>query len=147
MKMLTGEWLQAAQHDLDLIEEIIHREDLTHLVAFHAEQAVEKVFKSLLEEDNREFPKIHNLVTLHGLVKNMLPSVMEPIEIDTLNTLNTLYIDSRYPGEFGLLPNGKPTLEDARVFYRFAQDIHANVSDMLAQPTTEDEPGEEITSC
>lgn len=124
---------------MELIEEIIHREDLTHLVAFHAEQAVEKVFKSLLEEYDLEFPKIHNLVTLHGLVKNILSPVMAQIEIDTLKTLNTLYIDSRYPGELGLLPEGKPTLDDAREFYQFAQDIHTSVSDMLAQHPAENE--------
>ena len=137
MNMLTGEWLQAAQHDVDLIEAILHRDDLTHLVAFHAEQAVEKVFKALLEEYDLEFPKIHNLVTLYGLVKNLLPPAMVPIEIETLNTLNTLYIDSRYPGEFGLLPDGKPTLADARELYQFAQELHASVSAMLTQPPTE----------
>ena len=34
------------------------------------------------------------------------------------------YIDSRYPGELGLLPDGKPSLEEAKGFYEFAKNIH-----------------------
>ncbi len=48
-------------------------------------------------------------------------------------------IDSRYPGEFELLPDGKPTIEDAGEFYQFAQNIHTSVSDMLAQTSSENE--------
>jgi hypothetical protein len=35
--------------------------------------------------------------------------------------------ESRYPGELGLLPNGKPTLEDAREFHDFAAAIYNDV--------------------
>lgn len=56
-----------------------------------------------------------------------------------VDTLDKLYIDSRYPGEFGLLPDGKPTMEDARTFYRFAQEIHASVSEMLQTSVSEHE--------
>jgi len=37
--------------------------------------------------------------------------------------LGDLYIDSRYPGDLGLLPNGKPTLADVKEYYEFAKDI------------------------
>lgn len=140
MKTLTREWLRAAHNDLDVIEEIIHREDLTHIVAFHAQQCVEKVFKTLLEEYEKELPKIHNLGTLYGLVEAYLDSeTRRDINVPLLKRLDELYIDSRYPGEFGLLPNGKPTMEDARTFYRFAQDIHDSVSEMLQNPVSEHE--------
>ncbi len=140
MKTLTREWLQAAQNDVDVVGEIIHREDLSHIVAFHAQQCVEKVFKGLLEEHEKELPKIHNLGTLYGLIEEYLDSETRgEIDISLLKRLDELYIDSRYPGEFGLLPDGKPTLEDAGTFYQFAQDIHTRVSDMLEQPPTESE--------
>ena len=42
MKTLTQAWLNAARDDLLTIEELIDIEHLTHIVAFHAEQAVEK---------------------------------------------------------------------------------------------------------
>mgnify|MGYP001371865132 CR=1 FL=1 len=65
MKVLTQEWLKASRDDLEVIQEILEREDLTHIVAFHAEQCVEKAFKAVLEEKCMEIPKIHNLVTLY----------------------------------------------------------------------------------
>lgn len=53
------------------------------------------------------------------------------IESDVLDILNQLYIDSRYPGSFGILPYGKPTLTDAKRFYEFAMDIFDKVCRLL----------------
>jgi hypothetical protein len=52
MKKLTEEWLKAAEDDLRVIERIGQDEHLTHMVAFHAQQAVEK---SLLEAKTLRF--------------------------------------------------------------------------------------------
>jgi hypothetical protein len=41
-------------------------------------------------------------------------------------------MDSRYPGEFGLLPNGYPTLDLSENFYHFALDIYQEVIDFLS---------------
>lgn len=122
MKILTQEWLKAAHDDLETIEQIVQQEHLTNVTAFHAQQAVEKCLKALLEEQGVEFPKTHDLLRLQKL---LLPDAIQlDINQATLRRLNLLYIDSRYPGEFGLLPNGKPTLQDAREFYQFAQVIY-----------------------
>ncbi len=105
---------------------------MTHIAAFHAQQCVEKVFKSLLEEHEKDLPKIHNLGTLYGLIEKHLASeTRETIRMSLLKRLDELYIDSSYPGELGLLPDGKLSIEDARTFCQFAQDIHDRVSDML----------------
>jgi HEPN domain-containing protein len=89
---------------------------LTHLVAFHAQQAIEKSLKSLLESRNQDVPKTHSLNRLFALIADNIQEI--PAEL--IHTLDGLYIDSRYPGEFGLLPDGKPSLEDAQLFYDFA---------------------------
>jgi HEPN domain-containing protein len=34
-----------------------------------------------------------------------------------------LYIEARYPGDLGLLPDGKPDRKDAKEFYEFAKKI------------------------
>ena len=133
MNTLTQEWLNAVQDDLLTIERILEEAHLTHIVAFHAEQAVEKCLKAMLEEDGVEFPKTHDLGRLYKLLQESRDFPID--QQDMLQTLNTLYIDSRYPGEFGLLPNGKPTTEDAREFYRFAQAVYAQVKTVLEQPT------------
>ena len=47
MTKITAEWLKAANDDLLVIESIIKNEFLTHMVAFHAQQCVEKCFKAI----------------------------------------------------------------------------------------------------
>ncbi len=42
-------WIDSAGADLRSIEHMIDDEFLTHIVAFHAQQCVEKCFKALLE--------------------------------------------------------------------------------------------------
>jgi len=50
-----------------------------------------------------------------------------------LDILNKLYIDSRYPGEIGLLPYGKPTIEDAKEFFDFAKMIYDKIYNILKE--------------
>ena len=123
MKKLTEEWLKAAKDDLDVIARILPDILLTHIVAFHAQQCVEKVFKALLEEYEIETPKIHRLLTLYGKVESFIDI---EIELSLLQTLDALYIDARYPGDLGLLPNGRPSTSDAVKFYDFAQTVFVN---------------------
>ena len=52
---------------------------------------------------------------------------------DILTDLDDLYINARYPGELGLLPHGRPTLEDARQFYHFAADVYRKVQEIVAE--------------
>jgi len=61
MKKITEDWLASAECDLLLIQEIISHENLTHLSAFHAQQAVEKSFKAIIEEFELGFIKTHSL--------------------------------------------------------------------------------------
>lgn len=122
MTPATEEWMTAARDDLETVAEIVDNPRLTHVVAFHAQQCVEKGFKAVLEAHDREVPNIHNLITLHGHVDEYLPSD-EEIDMDVLDRLNQLYIDARYPGERGLLPEGKPSEEDARRLFAFAEAV------------------------
>jgi len=109
MKKLVNEWLKAALMDLKSIEKIINDEFLTPMVAFHSHQAIEKSLKAILELQQIKIPKIHKLQTLIDLVGIDLSEKDELLQL-----LDELYIDSRYPENMGLLPYGKPTLEDAK---------------------------------
>lgn len=42
MKKITEEWLNSASDDLKMINKAIDDASLTHQVAFHAQQAIEK---------------------------------------------------------------------------------------------------------
>jgi HEPN domain-containing protein len=110
MKFLSSEWLKAAGDDLLAIEMVSRNSGLTHISAFHAQQSVEKCLKAVLEEKSIEVPKIHSLVRLSELVSGVIGLELNK---DTLKTLDELYIEARYPGELGLLPNGKPTMDEA----------------------------------
>jgi len=113
-------WLESALADLKSIEYIKGDDFLTHMVAFHAQQCVEKCFKAMLEYTGQRVPKEHSTLKLYGLVKNELPA---DFEIDMLTDLDDLYIESRYPGDLGLLPHGKPTKDESSEFFEFAQSV------------------------
>ena len=120
MKKSTRDWLNSAESDLQLIHEIISRENLTHLSAFHAQQAIEKSLKAIVEEFDLGFIKSHSLELLYNKVKN---EITLEINIDQLILLDQLYIDARYPGELGLLPDGKPAVLEAERFYSLGKQI------------------------
>ena len=120
MKRTTKDWLSSAESDLLLIKEIILNENLTHLSAFHAQQSIEKSFKAIIEEFDLGFIRTHSLETLYNIVKERIPLKRDT---DILIILDQLYIDARYPGEFGLLPNGKPSVSEGNEFFSFAKEI------------------------
>jgi HEPN domain-containing protein len=54
-----------------------------------------------------------------------------PDNEDTLHRLDQLYIDARYPGNLGLLPDGAPCIADAREFYDFSRGFNETIEKML----------------
>ncbi len=120
-------WLQASYSDLMVIEEIMDNDFLSHMVAFHSQQSIEKSFKAILEFYGKKVPKKHDLIVLKELIYQYVPIENEII----LEELNELYIDSRYPNSFGLLQHGKPTLEDAKKFYRFSNETFKKICEAL----------------
>ena len=127
MIFMAKEWLKSAKTDLLTIEKIINEADLSHVVAFHSQQAVEKSFKALLENRKIDFKKQHDLIKIKNKIDDF------DADQDTLDTLNKLYIDSRYPGELGLLPYGKPTIQDAKNFFDFACEIYDKIDTILKE--------------
>jgi len=107
MKEVTEEWLRAAADDLLVIDKIASDEYLTHMVAFHSQQCIEKSLKAVIEEYEIGPMRIHNLERLFEMVGERLKLDVDPVLVALLDKL---YIDSRYPGDFGLLSTGKPTL-------------------------------------
>jgi HEPN domain-containing protein len=120
MKELTRQWLNAAKDDLHAISKLITEPDLSNMVAFHAQQTVEKSLKAYIEEKDIFLPKTHDLVRLCKL--SGIDFSIEELEV--INTLNDLYINARYPGELGLLPEGKPTESDCIEFENLAKIIY-----------------------
>jgi HEPN domain-containing protein len=129
MKEITKEWLSAANDDLKAAMTLLSDASLTNLVAFHTQQCIEKSFKALAEENSIHIPKTHDLIKLHILIHDMIPY----IEMEILYKVNELYIDSRYPGDLGLMPDGKPTLQEGMEFITFAELVFSLINRKLTQ--------------
>jgi len=119
---MAKEWLKSSSFDLENISYIIEVEHLTGVVAFHAQQAIEKSLKAYLAYNEIDIPKTHKLQNLLGKV-----DIEFEVDDNILQLMDKLYIDSRYPGDLGLLPYGQPTLEDAKEFYESAQTVFEKI--------------------
>ena len=128
MKKQTEYWLNSAKDDLILINEIIQNELLSHMVAFHSQQAIEKSIKAILEEKEAKVPRIHDIINLKERVEKYIEL---NIEQEIFDQINELYIDARYPTDLGLLPNGKPSKEIANKFSKTADEIYEKIKDYL----------------
>jgi HEPN domain-containing protein len=128
MKASTQQWLEFAKADLVNCERILDDEFLSTIVAFHSQQAVEKCFKALIEENNLIVPRIHNLIRLYEIIEVFLE---KPVESKHLFALDSVYTSSRYPSDIGIISTGKPTLKDARELYEIAKSIFESVQKIL----------------
>ena len=128
MKEITQDWLEAAGLDIETIEYLLQNQRLTGQVAFHSQQAIEKSLKALIEEKGERIPRIHTLSKLFDLCSTLF---IFQIDETLVIALDSLYIESRYPGEFGLLPDGKPTQKQAQLFYNFAKDVYKTIEYQL----------------
>lgn len=129
MKPITREWLNAANDDLIAMEVMLGREEITNMVAFHAQRAIEKSFKAIVEEYNLGNFKTHHLESLYAKILPFLSGFNETI----LAELDTVYIEARYPGDLGLMPHGKPSIEEAAIYSMEALKIKDRVEAFLNQ--------------
>jgi HEPN domain-containing protein len=120
MRKITEYWFNVASDDLLAAKQLLSVEGLSNLVAFHAQQCVEKSMKALLEEKALPNVKTHDLLRLYRLLQTEIVIA----DTATLVFLNGLYTDSRYPGDAGLMPEGKPTADEAMFFVSFAEEIY-----------------------
>jgi len=129
MREITKQWLEFAKADLKSCENNISDSFLTNIVAFHAQQTVEKCFKAIIEENNLKVERTHSLFKLVSSIKKFITF---NIDIDNIELLDKIYTSSRYPGEVGLFPNGKPSVEESKQLYAFAMDIYNMTIQMLS---------------
>lgn len=130
MKEITKSWYQFAQNDLSAAQKLLHDESLGQMVLFHCQQSIKKIIKAHLEENDIEVPKIHNLIRLNNLLPLHLRTE-EEFSIETLEELNSVHIDSRYPGDLGLLPSGYPTIKRVNSIYEKTTQLFKYFEDNL----------------
>ena len=107
MRKQAEEWLLYSKIDLKTAEKILLEEDISRSTAFHCHQSVEKAFKALLENIEYHVPKTHDLQRLFKVLRE--EKIELDIEIAAVTELDSVYVDSRYPVDLGLVPEGTPT--------------------------------------
>ena len=129
MKKQAEDWIFFADKDLQAAEIIINDEHpLTNIIAFHCQQAIEKYLKAYIIEKKDSLTRIHDLIKL-----NAIANEIKDLGIDEkkLIVLNEVYLDSRYPGDLGLMPDGMPTKDQAKEFIEFVNEIKITINNEL----------------
>lgn len=123
MKQTTNDWLIAAEDDLLAAKTLARDSRLTNLAAFHCQQCLEKSFKAVIEEIEKPVIKSHDLFRLQVAANIQLTEN----ELNLIGTINEVYIDGRYPGDLGLLPQGKPTMSEIETIILFCDEIYSRI--------------------
>jgi HEPN domain-containing protein len=53
------------------------------------------------------------------------------IDEKKLIVINEVYVESRYPGDIGLLADGIPTFEEAKEFLEYAREVKTIINNEL----------------
>ena len=119
MKDSTKNWLNFAKTDLDAAEELLKNENFTNIVSFLSQQSIEKTLKAVLEENNIKIPRTHKIQILYTMLPEDLIELLR-LEKEIIYLIDSVYIDSRYPSDIGLLPEGIPSISQAKELLKIA---------------------------
>ena len=123
MKKQAKEWMEFAKTDLQTTMAIITEENLSTIAAFHVQQCIEKSLKALLALNNKNIPRTHDLIKLIQIIEEEKIRIDMKINEEILDQINQVYIDTRYPADFGLLPEGHLSINKINEFIIEAERI------------------------
>ncbi len=109
MNALPKEWFRLALEDFKTAQ-VLFEEGIWNHVCFHAQQAVEKGLKAMIES-KKEVPRIHDLLELASVARKSGFTVENFQEY--FNYLNQFYTSTRYPFLMAMLPHGSPGRREA----------------------------------
>jgi HEPN domain-containing protein len=107
MSVLVTEWLDKGEGDRRTAKRESQVIDSPNwdAVCFHAQQAVEKYLKALLQHEGISFSKMHDLAQL---LRPLIPIYVDLEALsDDLEWLTTFAVEIRYPGESALEDDAK----------------------------------------
>jgi HEPN domain-containing protein len=99
MTELVAEWLRKAEGDARTARREAHVKEGPNwdAVCFHAQQAVEKYLKAILQQENVAFTKTHDLSILLNSLLSAFPDLV--VLSEDLEWLSAFAVEFRYPGE------------------------------------------------
>ena len=124
---ISERWLTMARED-EAVAEMIWQSgsELWRALCYHAQQYVEKVLKGVIEGAGKKPPRVHDLGILIRECEELVQDF--PLVEDEILFLSSVYIDSRYPPDVGLLPGGEPSKRDAKTAIRAVRKVSDWVS-------------------
>ena len=123
MNDLLREWIEKAEGDVHTAEREfrVTRKPNYDAVCFHAQQAVEKYLKALLQNKSIPIPRSHDLVYLTKLLGDSTPQIT--VLSDSLNRLTAYATESRYPGEQANKKDAQESVKTMRLFRKIFRSI------------------------
>ncbi len=91
------DWLRRARSDFALARVGPQPDVMYNELCFHAQQTVEKCLKAILIDRKIEFPRVHNIAYLFGLLPSDVDLPSAAIEAMGLTTYAVM---TRYPGDY-----------------------------------------------
>ena len=117
MNELVKEWIHKAESDLLDAKNNLRSETIpTDMVCFHCQQVAEKYLKAYLISQDKSFPKIHNLLRLMELCRE-IDQDFSKLK-DNLVILNDYAVEIRYPDDWF-----EPTVDDAKEAFELAKEV------------------------
>jgi len=93
---IAEKWLRKAYTDLRVAEKLLEIGEEPWVIAFHAQQAVEKALKAYLVLHNKHFGKVHDIARLIDLCTEVDQDFNQLYKLD-VDELYPLAIEARYP--------------------------------------------------
>jgi len=97
VQKLVAEWLRWAHADMTVATLTDDERIAPEIVAFHAQQAAEKVLKALLVHRQIDFPRTHSIGALLALCQEA--GFTGAQELADASSLTRYAVATRYPGE------------------------------------------------
>jgi len=125
------EWLRFAYRNLLTAQHLFSVDHFTDIIVIDLQQALEKMLKAVLANENRQISKTHKLDELASLLSDIM--VFDESEMDLLEKATDYYREDRYPN-----PNySLPTKEETKKMLTFTNDLFSRVCHLLNVSTDE----------
>jgi HEPN domain-containing protein len=121
MKELANRWLSYADTDRQACSQLVGTSGLESIVAFHAQQTIEKSYKALLVFLDQSPPRIHDLPRLAGFVTAMIDD--PTYDAAVLARITQYYTQSRYPLTMEADEKAIPSVEETREMVAHANRV------------------------
>ena len=113
---IAQNWLEFAEEDAKAVDILWNSDSrLFRTICFHAQQYAEKIIKGIIEATGQDPPRIHDINALVKLCEKI--NIKLPLDKNEILFLSSIYIDVRYPPDVGIIPEGEPTKDDAKIAY------------------------------